>query len=321
MKIKIREILKFLQESRQEVLFTGILDGEIDTMCNLQELEDHSICWIKNKKFATDQIVRNLKERKDLVVVCPFKIEGVSCIITDYPKGVFFSILNHFFTKPLEPIISERAVVLTKRIGKNVSIGPNCYVGEEVEIGDNTILHPNVSILSPCRIGCHCEIFSGVVIGADGFGYYMDGDIPRREIHFKGVVIGDYVEVGANTSIDRGLLNDTVLCNHVKVDNLCHIGHNVRIEENSRIVAGTIICGSVRIGRNAYLAPGSVVMNHIQVGEHAMVGVNSAAMMDVKEQVTVFGTPARRLSPRKEKLPDSSGPFGAEKTSKKERGE
>ncbi len=306
MKIKIREILDFLEESGQEVSYTGLSDGEIDAMCSLQELEGHSICWIKNRKFAADKVVRQLKEYKDLVVVCPFKIEGVNCIVTDYPKGVFFSILNHFFTKLLDPVISEQAVVLTKRIGKNVHIGPNCYVGEEVEIGDHTILHPNVSILSPCRIGCHCEIFSGAVIGADGFGYYMDGEIPRREIHFKGVVMGDYVEIGANTCIDRGLLTNTVLGNHVKVDNLCHIGHNVRIEENSLIVAGTIICGSARIGRNAYLAPGSVVMNQIQFGGGAMVEVNSVAMMDVKEQTTVFGQPARRLSPiRREKPQDN----------------
>ena len=108
----------------------------------------------------------------------------------------------------------------------------NCYIGDEVEIGDDTVIHPNVSVICPCKIGRGCEIFPGVVIGADGFGYYMEHDIPYREIHFRGVVIGDHVDIGTNTCVDRGLLTDTVICDHVKIDNLCHIGHNVKIEEN-----------------------------------------------------------------------------------------
>ena len=125
----------------------------------------------------------------------------------------------------------------------------------------------------------------------------MEHGIPYREIHFRGVVIGDHVDIGANTCVDRGLLTDTVICDHVKIDNLCHIGHNVKIEENCLIIAGTVICGSALIKRNAYLAPESVVMNQVTVGEGGMVGVNSAAITNVKDKVTVFGTPAKRLSP------------------------
>ncbi len=299
--MQIEDILKFLRETRQKVVYAGNREGTITSISNLEELNDHSICWIREQRFATSRIVEELKRHKDILVVCPFKVEGVNCIITDYPKGVFFSILNHFFAKPWNHTISDKAVVLTEQIGENVHIGPGCYVGENVEIGAHTIIHPNVSIISPCRIGCYCEIFPGVVIGADGFGYYKENDVPYREIHFKGVEIGHYVEIGANTCIDRGLLTDTVLCDHVKIDNLCHIGHNVRIEENCMIIAGTVICGSAVIKENAYLAPNCVVMNQIQVGEYAMVGVNSAAITNIKERMTVFGTPAKRLSPASRK--------------------
>lgn len=293
----INEILKFLIESGNEVIFIGNKNAEITTMSNLQDLKDHSICWIKNSRFATGEVVDNLKQLRSVLVVSPFEIEGVNCIITDYPKGIFFSILNHFFGKTFKHTISDSATVLTDRIGKNVHIGANCYIGDEVEIDDNTIIHPNVSVICPCKIGRNCEIFPGVVIGADGFGYYMKSDTPYRETHFKGVFIGDDVDIGANTCIDRGLLTDTIICSHVKIDNLCHIGHNVKIEENCLIIAGTVICGSALIRKNAYLAPDSVILNQIKVGEHAMVGVNSAAITNVKDKVTVFGTPAKRLSP------------------------
>ncbi len=293
----IHEILDFLAESGNEVVFKGNKNAEITEMSNLRELKDHSICWIKNTRFASGEVVENLKQLQDVLVVCPFEIEGVNCVITDYPKGVFFSILNQFFRKTFDHVISENAVVLTDRIGKNVHIGANCYIGDEVEIGDDTVIHPNVSVICPCKIGYGCEIFPGVVIGADGFGYYMEHGIPYREIHFRGVVIGDHVDIGANTCVDRGLLTDTVICDHVKIDNLCHIGHNVKIEENCLIIAGTVICGSALIKRNAYLAPESVVMNQVTVGEGGMVGVNSAAITNVKDKVTVFGTPAKRLSP------------------------
>lgn len=295
--VKVAEINSFLRKGYVDFRYKGEESVTINTMSNLKELVDHSICWIKTKKYASETVIKKIQSHEQVLVVCPFEIDGVNCIITDYPKGVFFSILNEFFYHSFNHGISDKATLLTSEIGSNVHIGANCYIGEDVKIGDNTIIHPNVSIIAPCTIGHDCVIFPGVVIGADGFGYYVEDDIPYHEKHFKGVVIGDYVDIGANTCIDRGLLTDTTICNHVKIDNLCHIGHNVRIEENCMIIAGTIICGSAVIGRNSYLAPDSVVLNQIKIGEKAVLGVNSAAIIDVKAGVTAFGTPAKRLSP------------------------
>ena len=297
-KIEIGEIREFLDSNPNKVSYKGSSEGYITSMANLGELSDHVICWIKNRKYLSEGMIEELESLEDILVVCPFEIDGVNCIITEYPKGVFFDILNHFFHSGFNHTISDRATVLTDKVGRNVHIGAGCYVAKDVEIGDNTIIHPNVSIISSCKIGRDCEIFSGVVIGADGFGYFLENDVPHRERHFRGVIIGDYVDIGANTCIDRGLLVDTTVCNHVKIDNLCHIGHNVRIEENCMIIAGTVVCGSAAIQRNAYLAPASVVMNQVSVGEHSTVGVNSVAIMNVKNDVTVFGTPAKRLSSR-----------------------
>ena len=294
-KIYFKEILAYI--TKQNIVRYSVKeDGYISDMANLQELSDHVVCWIKNKNFYSDNLADEIKKYVDVLVVCPFEIPRVNCIITDYPKGVFFDILNHFFDTKFQHIISRQAVILTDKIGDNVHIGANCYIGENVEIGDNTIIHPNVTIISTSTIGHDCEIFPGVVIGTDGFGYFMDNDEPHREKHFRGVKIGDYVDIGANTCIDRGLLTDTTIGNHVKIDNLCHIGHNVLIDDNCLIIAGSIICGSAHIKKNAYLSPGSTVLNQITVDEYGKVGSNSLAIGKVKAGTTVFGVPGKCIT-------------------------
>lgn len=294
--MKIKDITGYLSDKGTQFEYKGNGEIEIENISNLQEIKCNSICWIKIKKFATDEVVDKLRNTKDVLVVCPFEIEGVNCLITQYPKGVFFDILNAFFSRDFKHSISDRATVLTDKIASNVHIGPNCYIGEEVSVGENTIIHPNATIIGPCSIGHDCEIFPGVVIGADGFGYFVTDDVPYREKHFMGVRIGNYVDIGANTCIDRGLITDTVIMDHVKVDNLCHIGHNVIIEENCMIIAGSIICGSAVIKKNAYLSPGSTVLNQLTVEERGKVGSNSLAISKVKSGTTIFGVPGKCIT-------------------------
>ena len=290
------DCIRYLESKSYDICFTGNAECEVYSISNLENIVPHSICWIKTKRNITSEIIENIRAAKEVLVVTPIEIEGLNCIITSYPKGVFFDILNHFFYKKKANQISDKAIILTKELGKNVNIGANCYIGEDVTIGDNTIIHPNVSIICPCVIGESCEIFPGVVIGADGFGYYFEGNTPYREKHFMGVKIGNHVDIGANTCIDRGLITDTVIMDHVKIDNLCHISHNVVIEENCLVIAGTVICGSAKIRRNSYLAPASVVLDHVVIEEKAKVGANSLAINEVKSGTTVFGVPGKNIT-------------------------
>ena len=183
-------------------------------------------------------------------------------------------------------------MVLTDKLGQNINIGPGCYIDSENEIGDDVYIHSNVTIEGFCRIGNRTEIFSGTVIGADGFGYYREDGIPQKVPHFKGVIIGEDVEIGANTCIDRGCLGDTVIGDHVKIDNLCHIGHNVQIENNSLIVAGSILCGSVHLKNGAYIAPGAIVKNRMEVGSGSLVGMGAVVTKNVEHGKVVTGIPA-----------------------------
>ncbi len=295
-RITAKEICRFLDNEGIPYKLRGDENTVIDTFANLQELDDHTLFWIKNKSYINDSLMERLSSLHDVIVVAPFPIENVASIVTDYPKGVFFSILNHFFAEAFLHTISDQATVLTDAIGENVHIGPGCYVGPQVQIGSNTILHPNVVIDCPCTIGKNCEIFSGVVIGADGFGYYKDADgVPHREVHYKGVIIGDNVDIGSNACIDRGLLTDTVIGSNVKIGKLCGIGHNVRIDENCLITGQVLISGSAHICRDVYAAPGSLIKNQITVGEKATVGMGSVALRNVKPGSTVFGIPALKI--------------------------
>ncbi len=291
-----QSIINYLKAKEIELAYNFDINFEVEKISNLQDIQPNSICWIKTKKYATDIVIEEIKQSKTVLVVCPFEIEGVNCIITQYPKGVFFDILNHFFSKEMKHEISNRATVLSNKIGRNVHIGHNCFIGEDVGIGDNTVIYPNVSIICPCEIGDNCEIYPGVVIGADGFGYFFENDVPYREKHFMGVKIGNNVDIGANTCIDRGLITNTVIKDNVKIDNLCHIGHNVVIEENCLVIAGSIICGSAIVKKNAYLSPGSVVLNQITVEERGKVGSNSLAISKVKQGTTVFGVPGKCIT-------------------------
>lgn len=298
--ILVGEICKFLDSQRIRYDFYGDSRAIVRTYSNWEELEDHSICLVRWKRDANEELINKFHVLKEVLVVSSCRFEGVNCIVTDDAKVAFFFILNHFFAAPFPHTISKQATVLTDAIGENVHIAPGCFVGENVSIGDNTILHPNVVIECPCEIGKNCEIFSGVSIGGDGFGYDKDsGGAPHRETHGGGVVIGDNVDIGANSSIDRGLLTDVIIEDNVKIASLCHIGHDAHIEKNCLIVNGTVVCGSAHIKRDNYLAPGSLINNLVTIGERAKIGIGSVAMWDVEPDATIFGNPGQKIWSKK----------------------
>ncbi len=302
MTVSVKAVLKFLDAEKIDYRFFGSEECTIEKMSNIQNLENGSICWIRNEKYFTDEVRQDIASHKNVLVVAPFQIPDANVIVVAQPKNVFFPIANHFFDKPFAHSISARATVLSDKIGNHVHVGPGCFVGEDVSIGDNTILHPNVVIDCPCKIGSNCEFFPGVIIGADGYGYFTDKEhVPHREKHYKGVVIGDNVDIGANSCIDRGLLSDTVIEDHVKIDNCVHIAHNVVVGSSTMIVAGVVVCGSVKIGRNCYIAPGAILKNQITVGENTLIGMGVIADKPVGDNM-VLGNRQNIVKVKKSRL-------------------
>lgn len=161
-------------------------------------------------------------------------------------------------------------------IADHVSIGAGCYLGESVSIGSGTILHANVSINAHCIIGEECIFQPGVVIGGDGFGYVADARSQWIRIPQIGkVIISDRVELGANTTVDRGALKDTEIHSGVKIDNLVQIGHNVIVGENTIIAAGAGIAGSAIIGKRCSIGGQAGVMGHLEIGDDVAIAGKS----------------------------------------------
>jgi UDP-3-O-[3-hydroxymyristoyl] glucosamine N-acyltransferase len=153
-------------------------------------------------------------------------------------------------------------------LGENVVIEANCSLGENCRIGDDSWLHAGISIYSNCSIGSRAIIHSGVVIGADGFGFARETDGSWVKIPQAGrVVIGDDVEIGANTTIDRGALEDTVIEDGVKLDNQIQIAHNVHIGAHSAIAGCVGIAGSTKIGKRCTLGGAAMIIGHLEIAD------------------------------------------------------
>lgn len=172
------------------------------------------------------------------------------------------------------------------RLGERVVVESGCVIGEDVQIGDDGHLYPSVTIYPRSVVGKRAVIHSGVVIGADGFGMAPDAGRWVKIPQTGRVVIGDDVEIGANTTIDRGALDDTVIEEGVKLDNQIQIGHNVRIGAHTIMAACVGIAGSARIGRHCAIGGGARIWGHIEIADH----VNISATAEVMKSISSAGT-------------------------------
>lgn len=185
-------------------------------------------------------------------------------------------------------------------IGKNVSIGdrgkvcPQVYIGDNAEIGNNTILYPGVKIMANCKIGNNCVLHPGVVIGSDGFGFAPQTGSTFSKVPQTGnVIVEDFVEIGANTTIDRATIGSTIIKRGVKLDNLIQIAHNVEIGENTVIAAQTGISGSTKIGRNCMIGGQVGMVGHITIADNVKIAAQSGVMTSIANEGEIIqGSPA-----------------------------
>ncbi|NIP79349.1 MAG: UDP-3-O-(3-hydroxymyristoyl)glucosamine N-acyltransferase, partial [Gemmatimonadetes bacterium] len=173
------------------------------------------------------------------------------------------------------------------RIGAHAVVGPGCHVGADAR------LHPHVTLYAGTRLGNHSIVHSGTRLGVDGFGYAEVDGVPRKVPQVGACVIGSHVEIGANVTIDRGSIGDTEIGDHVKIDNLVQIGHNVRIGAGSIIVAQVGISGSVRVGPGATLAGQAGIGGHLEIGAGATIAAQAGVFGDIPAGETWSGYPAR----------------------------
>ena len=242
--------------------------------------------------------------------------------VTDLYQGPQLVVLNPALTYariatlfaspiPRYPGICDQTFIhKSSRIGKNASVYPLVYIGEEavigddvvlfagvfigdrVKIGDRTVIYPNVTILQDCVIGNEVIIHSGTVIGSDGFGFVQDGSTSVKIPQMGIVQIDDQVELGANNCIDRAAMGKTWIKRGVKTDNLVQIGHNVVIGEDTIVVAQVGISGSVRIGREVMIGGKAGFADHVEIGDKALIGGGAGIIQSIAPGDIVSGSPA-----------------------------
>jgi len=180
-------------------------------------------------------------------------------------------------TLPASVAVGPNAVIgVDCRIGEGAVIGAGCLIGDGVSIGAGSLLHAGVKIYDGCTIGARAILHSGAVIGADGLGFARDADKHWVKIpQIGGVVIGDDVEIGANTTIDRGALEDTVIGNGVKLDNLIHVAHNCRIGDDTIMAAMAGMAGSTTVGKRVQVGGKAGFSGHLEVGDDVVVSADT----------------------------------------------
>lgn len=179
------------------------------------------------------------------------------------------------------------------KIADNVKIFPNAYIGDNVTIGENTILFAGAKVYSECVIGANCVVNSGAIIGADGFGFALNEAGEYTKVPQTGnVVLEDYVDVGAATTIDRATLGSTLIRRGVKLDNQIQIAHNVEIGKNTVIAAQTGVAGSTKIGENCIIGGQVGIVGHITIGNNVKIQAQSGIGRNVKDNEVLQGSPA-----------------------------
>ncbi|MBU1808989.1 MAG: UDP-3-O-(3-hydroxymyristoyl)glucosamine N-acyltransferase [Candidatus Omnitrophica bacterium] len=275
--------------------------------------------------FATDEENLSHAERSKASCILTNKTVKASkkpLIRVENPKLSFLIIYNTLNTPKVREAFRHPTAVVAEsaRLGKNVWIGPHVVIGDGVEIGDNVIIEPNSVVMKNCRIGSTCRIYpnvtlyantvlgrnvilhSGVVIGADGFGYVRDKDKIYKFPQTGKAIVGDDVEIGANTTIDRGSMNDTMIGSGVKIDNLCQIAHNVKIGKNTIVAGHSGISGSTVIGDNSTIAGKVGIADNLTIGSNVIVGGGSSVIGDIRDGEVVWGFPARPIREMKRQL-------------------
>lgn len=293
--ISVETIIAFL--GKKVITVHGQKEGLfIDNLADVDRVCETTLDWINPSKTNKQQMVEGSKACVLLTDSSIIPVEGKTLIVVNNPKVALAEVGNHFFVEKVTASIHPTAIVDSEaKLGKDVYIGPFCVIGK-CTIGDGCSFDSNVRIYDGVEIGNHCSVKAGAVLGGAGFGFERDAD--GNLFHFPqigGLVIGNYVEIGANTCIDRGALSDTVIGDYSKVNNLCHIAHNNKIGKNVVVTGCVNISGSNVIEDNVWIAPNSSIRGWVKVGEGATVGMAAVVTKNIPAHETWVGNPAHKL--------------------------
>ena len=294
-RIELSDIVEFLGDKILNI--TGSIKGVwIDNLAELERVNETTLDWINPSKANKQQIAESSKAKVLLVDSSILPIEGKTLIVVRNPKVTMAEIGNHFFVEKIIPGIHPTAIIHPEaKIGNNCYIGPYSVIGKSF-IGDNCIVDSHVRIYDDVVVGHDCEIKAGAVLGGAGFGYERDEEGNKFRFPQIGqLIMGDYVDVGSNTTIDRGSLSNTTIGHHTKISSNCLIAHNNRIGCNVTITGCVMLSGSNVINDNVWIAPNASIKGWVHIGKGAVVGMSAVVVKDIPANETWVGNPAHKL--------------------------
>jgi UDP-3-O-[3-hydroxymyristoyl] glucosamine N-acyltransferase len=292
-----------IEEILTKIPYNNFIGNKLTKVTKVVDLEtdlsdENAIRWVNSKNLSKiSQITKG-------TVICPLDLnlkeinKEVNYILSENPRESFRQLMILFENTSESELINyknawvDKNVIINETInlGIGVVIEKDVKIGNNVKIGHHTVIKKGTIIKNNVTIGCNCTI------GGEGFGYEKTNNNNYNYIpHIGNVVISEFVEIGNNTCIDKAVLGSTYIGDNVKIDNLVHIAHGVKIEKNSLIIANAMIAGSVRIGENCWIAPSASILNKVSIGNKSLVGLGAVVLKDVPNKTIVAGNPSKVL--------------------------
>lgn len=309
--IKANVTLAQVAEVTSSVLVDSTVSKEtIADIATMSTAGSEDICFFYDRKGRGQAATIKAKACVTTEDLRQFVPSGVAVLINDDPKIAFIK-LNEFMyseRRQQKGIDASAKIAATAKIGNNCSIGANVVIEDNVEIGENCLIEPNTVIAQGCKIGRNCRIgnnasiaysiigdgcyiYTGARIGQDGFGFQLINGQHHRIPQLGRVIIGNDVEVGANACIDRGALDDTVIGDGTRIDNLVQIAHNDKLGRGCVIVSQVGIAGSCTLGDYVVLGGQVGLADHLNIGSGAQVAAQSGVMRDIEPGTVMMGSP------------------------------
>ena len=291
----------------------GNRDVDINALSKIEEARKGSLTFLANPKYteyiystdASATIVSNDFEPTEKITTTLIKVQDPYYSFTTIlelfngDKSKKVGISNKSEIDKSSNVPKSSFVGHFSKIGKNSIIGEHCiiedqvYIGENVKIGDNSKIYPGTKILDDTIIGDNCIIHSNCSIGSDGFGFAPNDDGTYRKIPQTGnVIIGNDVEIGSNSTIDRATIGSTIISDGVKLDNQIQIAHNVEIGTNTAIAAQSGIAGSTKIGKNCMIGGQVGIIGHLKIGDNVKIQAQAGVTSNIDSNARITGTPA-----------------------------
>ncbi len=304
-------------------LVQGTVDG--DAKIDITGLSGTQAATSKDLTFALNEarLVAAEQSHSDCILTTDtIRKSSKTLIRVANPKLAFLVLYQALYKPAPKAAFTHPTAVVspTVKLGKNVWIGSHVTIEDHVSIGDNTIIESNVVIKQHSVIGLGCYLYpgvvlyantiikdhvilhGGVVVGSDGFGFVQEKGKTYKFPQLGKVIIEEHVEIGSNSTIDRGSLEDTIIGAHSKIDNLCHIAHNVKIGKHMIMAAQSGIAGSTVIGNHVTISGQVAITDNITVGDYAVIAGKSTVINDVKAKTVVWGLPARPIAQTKRQM-------------------